>query len=372
MAYSSTRLAIRRARSLSSIVAACTATALLLTGPVGCSDPSIERQAKFEKDLGAVAAEYSNLLGTKVDLLSSNPTEESLASLRAVAGKAKGLSAGSPTQESSARSLAASIYRTSGALALSRASSIEAEHEEKRSLAIAADSLADDLDAIAESAGTLDLGDSRAQAQGLKSEASESARRLQGAIAKFETPLNAATSRMSEAAARLSALDQENAVLLRKARESNPEVALTFVEEAAKVQSEARATRTSMSNDGLDAAELTSKKNLEESGLSAAQSLQSAASAALDLLGQFEGDVKASAQKTADMAKTLRVQAEELMKSVIDERAGALRAAYDAAAADFATAARAARRRRSRFPTNSVFRSRNSTASAPTAGRSLP
>lgn len=336
MAYSSTRLAIRRARSLSSIVAACTATALLLTGPVGCSDPSIERQAKFEKELGAIAAEYSNLLGTKVDLLSSSPTDESLAALRAVADKAKGLSAGSPTQEAAARSLAASISRTSGVLALSRATSIEAAHEEKRALALAAGSLANDLDAIAESAGNLDLDDSRAAAQGLKSEASESARRLQGAVAKFESPLNAATSRMSEAAARLSALDQENAVLLRKARESNPEVALTFVEEAAKVQAEARATRTSMSNNGIDAAELSSKKALEESNLSAAQNLQSAATAALDLLGQFEGDVRSSAQKTAEMAKTLRAQAEELLKSIVDERAGALRAAYDAAAADFA------------------------------------
>jgi hypothetical protein len=336
MAYSSTRLAIRRARSLLSIVAALAATTLLLTGPVGCSDPSIERQAKFEKELGAIAAECSNLLGTKVDLLSSNPTDESLAALRAVADKAKGLSAGSPTQEAAARSLAASISRTSGVLALSRATSIEAAHEEKRALALAADSLANDLDAVAEAAGNLDLDDSRAAAQGLKSEAPESARRLQSAVAKFESPLNAASSRMSEAAARLSALDQENAVLLRKARESNPEVALTFVEEAAKVQAEARATRTSMSNNGIDAAELSSKKALEESNLGAAQNLQSAATAALDLLGQFEGDVRSSAQKTAEMAKTLRAQTEELLKSIVDERAGALRAAYDAAAADFA------------------------------------
>ncbi|MEY3143911.1 MAG: hypothetical protein RLY21_2404 [Planctomycetota bacterium] len=330
MAYSSIRLA----RPLSSVVAGCLATVLLVNGPLGCSDPSMERQAKFDQELSALAADYGKTLSGRADLLSSTPTDESLAALRALADRAKGMSGGSPTQEAAARSLASSIYRTAGALALSRAAAIEARHEVDRSLAIAADTLADDLDAIANAASGLDLGDPRSEAQGMKTEASQAARALQAAVASLETPLNAATSRMSEAAARLAALDQENAVLLRKARESNPEVALTFVEEAAKVQTEARAARTSMSNDGIAAGALTIDKTLAEKSLAAAQNLQSAAGEALELLGSFESDVKASAQKSADMAKTLRAQAEALVKAIADERAGLLRASYDAAATD--------------------------------------
>ena len=155
--------------------------------------------------------------------------------------------------------------------------------------------------------------------------AAQAARALQSAVAALETPLNAATSRMSEASARLAALDQENAVLLRKARESNPEVALTFVEEASKVQAESRAARASMSNDGIAAGALTLDKALAEKTLAAAQNLQSAAGEALDLLGSFEGDVQANAQKSADMAKTLRAQAEAILKSIAEERAGVLR-----------------------------------------------
>lgn len=330
MAYSSIRLA----RPLSSVVAGCLATVLLVNGPLGCSDPSMERQAKFDQELSALAADYGKTLSGRADLLSTTPTDESLAALRALADRAKGMSGGSSTQEAAARSLASSIYRTAGALALSRAAAIEASHEVSRGLAIAADSLADDLDAIASAASNLDLAGSRAQAQGMKTQASQAARALQSAVAAIDTPLNAATSRMSEATARLATLDQENAVLLRKARESNPEVALTFVEEAAKVQAESRATRTSMSNAGIDATDLTIDKTLSEKTLAAAQNLQSAAGEALELLGAFEGDVQSNAQKTAEMAKALRAQAEAIVKSIADERAGALRASYDAAAAD--------------------------------------
>ena len=330
MAYSSIRLA----RPLSSVVAGCLATVLLVNGPLGCSDPSMERQAKFDREVSALAADYGKTLSGRADLLSSNPTDESLAALRALADRAKGMSGGSSTQESAARSLASSIYRTAGALALSRAAAIEARHEVDRGLAIAADNLADDLEAIASAAGSLDLRSARSEAQGMKTEASQAARALQSAVASLETPLNAATSRMSEASARLAALDQENAVLLRKARESNPEVALTFVEEASKVQAESRAARASMSNDGIAAGALTLDKTLAEKTLAAAQNLQSAAGEALDLLGSFEGDVQANAQKSADMAKTLRAQAEAILKSIAEERAGVLRASYDAAAAD--------------------------------------
>jgi hypothetical protein len=105
---------------------------LLVNGPLGCSDPSMERQAKFDREVSALAADYGKTLSGRADLLSSNPTDESLAALRALADRAKGMSGGSSTQESAARSLASSIYRTAGALALSRAAAIEARHEVDR------------------------------------------------------------------------------------------------------------------------------------------------------------------------------------------------------------------------------------------------
>jgi plasmid stabilization system protein ParE len=329
MAY---RSSFRLARPLSLAVAGCVATLLLS----GCSDPSVTAQSKFGQDLTAIAEEYGKALGGRPDLLSAAPSDEGLAALRALGDRARGLSGGSSTQEESARALAASIYRTAGAIALARAAGIESQHEVVRGIAIAADSLADDLDAIASAGANLALDASRSEAQDARNGASQSARALQTAIASLDKPLGAATNRMSEAAARLAALDMENAVLLRKARESSPAVALTFVEESAKLQAEARSTRTAMSNDAIDAGALTTDRGLAEQGLTAAQSLQAAAGKALEMLGAFEGDVASNVEKSAEMAKALRAQADSLLKGIADERAGVLRASYDAAAEDLA------------------------------------
>ena len=165
----------RLARPLALLAAVSLATVVLL----GCSDPTVERQVKFEQELSAVATEYAKTLGSRPDLLSKNPTDESLAALRTLADRANGLSGGSSTQQTAARALSLSISRTTGALALDRAQAIEASHEVVRGLARAALGLAGELDAVADAGGRLDLAQDRAELQRRRDEASRTARTLQ-------------------------------------------------------------------------------------------------------------------------------------------------------------------------------------------------
>lgn len=327
MAY---RFPNRLARPFALLAAGSLAAAVLS----GCSDPALEGQIKFDQTLAAISNEYAQALGGRPDLLASAPSEESLTALRAIADRAGSLTGGSQAQQTAARALSLSIYRTTASLAVARARAIESSHEDVRGIARAAFGLAAELDAIAEASGTLNLASDRAEAQRRREEASSQARTLQTSAASLESPMNLLESRMREANARVSQLDQENAVLLRKARESNPQTALAFVEEAASVQAEARAVRTSLANEDIARGELAINKSLVETKLESAKNLQAAAGAALELLAGFESDVKSGTQKTRDLAAELRARADELLKAVADERAGALQKAYESAAAD--------------------------------------
>ncbi len=327
MAY---RFSNRLARPFALLAAGSLAAAVLS----GCSDPVLEGQIKFDQNLAAISSEYAQALGGRPDLLASAPSEESLTALRAIADRAGSLTGGSQAQQTAARGLSLSIYRTTASLAISRARAIESSHEDVRGIARAAFGLAAELDAIAEASATLNLASDRADAQRQREEASSQARTLQTNAASLESPMNLLESRMREANARLAQLDQENAVLLRKARESNPQTALAFVEEAASVQAEARAVRTSLANEDIARGELAINKSLVETRLASAKNLQAAAGAALELLAGFESDVKSGTQKTRDLAAELRVRADELLKAVADERAGALQKAYESAASD--------------------------------------
>ena len=82
------------------LVAGCIAPVLV----AGCNDPELEKQAAFERQFNEVAADYAKTLGGRPDLLSTNPSDESVAALRAIADKAKGLSGGSAGQQTAARS----------------------------------------------------------------------------------------------------------------------------------------------------------------------------------------------------------------------------------------------------------------------------
>lgn len=327
MAY---RFSNRLARPFALLAAGSLAAAVLS----GCSDPALEGQIKFDQNLAAISSEYAQALGGRPDLLASAPSEESLTALRAIADRAGSLTGGSQAQQTAARALSLSIYRTTASLAVARARAIESSHEDVRGIARAAFGLAAELDAISEASGTLNLSGDRAEVQRRREEASSQARTLQTSAASLESPMNLLESRMREANARLSQLDQENAVLLRKARESNPQTALAFVEEAASVQAEARAVRTSLANEDIARGELAINKSLVETKLESAKNLQAAAGAALELLAGFESDVKSGTQKTRDLAAELRARADELLKAVADERAGALQKAYESAAAD--------------------------------------
>ncbi len=329
-----TRTASRHAARRASLVALCLATAL----GSGCNDPELEKQAAFERQFNAVAADYAKTLGDRPDLLSANPTDESIAALRAVADRAKGLSGGSAGQQAAARTLAASVYRTSASIELARAAWIESGQEIVRDLAMSASGLAADLESVASAAEALDLSDSRSKIDGQKSDGDKAMRALQEAVRQLEGPANKLADDVSKGTARLSNLGQEVAVLLRKARESSPAAGLALVEEAAAIKAEAR-TLTRKVAEGSTAGEMMmAESRLVNAALRAAQGLQSSAGEALELLNGFEADIDGQAAKSREMAAGLRRASENLMKSVADERAGALKAAYDAAATDLESA----------------------------------
>lgn len=313
--------------NLVSLVAGCLATTLV----VGCSDPELEKQAAFETQLNKVAEAYAMTLGARPDLLSAQPTEESIQALRALADQTKSLSGGTAKQQEAARALAASMARTVGSLELARAAWIESGHEIVRDMALSAASLAADLDAIAGAASKLDLSDATDEARSARDGSAGAVRQLQEAANRLKAPAAQLAQRASEGSARLAQFSQEAAVLLRKARESSPSAGLAFVEEAAAIKNEARAVQTAVSASEIEAGAVGSDLALVQGALAAAESLSAAAGNALELVGAFEGDVKSQAEKTGALAGELRRNAESLMKSISDERAGSLKAAYESA-----------------------------------------
>ena len=271
------RLSSVHARSLATLVAGCLATVLV----VGCNDPELERQAAFERQFKQVASEYAEVMGGRPDLLSVSPSEESIAALRAVADKAKGLSGGSAGQQKAARELAASVMRTSASIQLARATWLESSEDVVRGLALSASSLAADLEAIASAAEAMDLASSRSESEGAKSESSSEARALKDALQELEGPAGTLNDEISQANSRLAELGQEAAVLLRKARESSASAGLALVEEAAAIKTEARNLAKTTSMNQIEADAMSGEAKVVGGALQAAEGMRDAATAAL-------------------------------------------------------------------------------------------
>lgn len=322
-------------RSLAILAAGCLATVLA----IGCNDPELERLAAFERQYNQVQDEFGKVFGDRPDLLSTNPSEESISALRGIADRAKGLSGGSAGQMAAARMLATSVYRTSASIELARATWLESSQQTVREMVMSASSIAADLEAVADASDKLALSAARTQADGYKSAGADAARELEEAVRSFEGPANELNTEISEATARLAELNQQSAVLLRKSRESSAKAGLAFVEEAAGIKAEARelAKKTAISQ--LEAEAAASSARIAQAQLGEAEGLESAAGKALELIGDFKSDNDSAAAKCRDLAKELRKRAETMMKSISDERSSALKAAYEAAASDLMNAA---------------------------------
>ena len=317
-------------RPLATLVAGCIASVLL----VACEDPAVEKQRVFEREFNEVTAAYASTLGGRPDLLSGEPTDESINALRQVGERAKQLTTGTPGQINAARGLAASVYRTTAAIEIARAKSIETALDVERRLAIGYGQIAADLEAIADAAQNLDLSDARGTATGDRDAAARSAREAQEAVRGLEGPASELNGKIARGTARLNELGQEVAVLLRKARELTPSAGLEFVEQAANIKAEARTLSLKTSNEQIEANKLTGEAAVESAKLRGHQALQAAATNALELLNNFDADLDSQAAKARELAAEMRRSAESLMKSIADTRNGALKAAYAAAETD--------------------------------------
>lgn len=334
MSNLSPRFAFRPVFHIAVVLSSCM-TATLLSG---CVDPELDKQAKFQKQLDEVSAGYVAAVGGDPAMLSTAPSDEALTALRALGNRARGLSGGTASQEESARALAASISRTTGSIALARAAWLESGQEIVRDLAINASSLAADLDAVAQAGEDLNLSSSTDVARDVKAASAADMRAFQEEVRQIEVPAAQLAQRIAEGSARLSQLNQESALLARKARESTPAAGLAFVEEAALIQSDARTLQTSVENDTIVADQVVSQGEYASARLTAAQNTQAAATNAIEFLGTFDADIKGQSGKSREMANELRRNAQSLLKAIDDERAGALKSAYEGAIADFSSA----------------------------------
>ena len=321
------------------LLAACVATALSASLLVGCGDPKLAEQAKFEKEFNTVASSYESAVRGNTALLSSNPSSESVAALRALAEQAKALSGGTAAQQEAATQLAASMYRTAGSIELARVSRIEAEQEIARSVAFNASLLAADLDAIGAAAEALDYSNATAVPEAMKSATANATRTLQEEVRTLERPLGQLVAEISSRTAELARLESEAAVSMRRARESSAKIAEDYVNEAARIQEEARGVRNTLAEKTIEADDKAISLNLTQVELESVKAVQVAATEALDFVSGFRAEVDGAATKVRDLAAELKKKSDAIMKSIAEERAGALKSAYEAAAADFANAA---------------------------------
>ena len=94
---------------------------------VGETGADFERARAFEREFNEVTTAYATTLGGRPDLLSGEPTDESINALRQVGERAKQLTSGTPGQINAARGLAASVDRTTAAIEIARAKTILAQ-----------------------------------------------------------------------------------------------------------------------------------------------------------------------------------------------------------------------------------------------------
>jgi hypothetical protein len=126
---------------------------------------------------------------------------------------------------------------------------------------------------------------------------------------------------------------------MRRARESSAKIAEDYVNEAARIQEEARGVRNTLAEKTIEADDKAISLNLTQVELESVKAVQVAATEALDFVSGFRAEVDGAATKVRDLAAELKKKSDAIMKSIAEERAGALKSAYEAAAADFANAA---------------------------------
>lgn len=316
------------------IVAGCLAT--VLAG--GCSDPDAVRRATVQKEIEALGNEFTAALGGSPEVLADGAGDEAIAKVRAIASRAGQLN-GSAAQTEAARRIAASASRAAAELAIARASTIESAHEALRGVAREALSLAADLDALADAAGSSAGFDAAGAAVVRTRDAAASeARAQEEEIASVSAPMTRLAKSVEDGARRLAQFEQEIAVLLRKARESNPATGFAFVEEASSIRGEARGVQAGVDVASIEVEDLAVARNVAETRLAGAQGLRGAATAAGELLSTIQSEVKGSADKSRALAGDLRREAMSILKAVDEERASVLAPLYDAAANDLSSA----------------------------------
>jgi hypothetical protein len=317
-----------------SLAAGCVATLLL----GGCADPELERRAAVQTQLEELGREYTAALGGSADVLAGDAGDEAIAKVRAVASKASQVN-GSAAQTESARRIAASASRAAAELAVARASAIEGAHEAMRGVARDAMSLAADLDALAQAAdAAAGFEAAEGAARRTRDAAAGEIRAQEEAIAAAAGPMDRLARSVEDGSRRLAQLEQEIAVLLRKARESNPATGFAFVEEATSIRGDARAVRAGVDDATIDAEDLAVAHGVAETRLAGAQGVRTAATAAGALLSEIQSEVKGSADKTRALANDLRREADSILKAIDEERTATLAALYEAAANDLSSA----------------------------------
>ena len=316
------------------IAAGCLAT--VLAG--GCSDPDAVRRATVQKEIEALGDEFTAALGGSPEVLADGAGDEAIAKVRAIASRAGQLN-GSAAQTEAARRIAASASRAAAELAIARASTIEGAHEALRGVARDALSLAADLDALADAAGaTAGFDAAGAAVVRMRDAAASDARAQEEEIASVSAPMSRLAKSVEDGARRLAQLEQEIAVLLRKARESNPATGFAFVEESSSIRGEARGVQAGVDVASIEVEDLAVARNVAETRLAGAQGLRSAATAAGELLSTIQTEVKGSADKSRALAGDLRREATAILKAIDEERATVLAPLYDAAANDLSSA----------------------------------
>ncbi|MFZ9915056.1 MAG: hypothetical protein ACO3IB_06915, partial [Phycisphaerales bacterium] len=302
-----------------------------------CGDPALEKQAAFEKSYKEIAAKYTAILGTNPDLASFAPSDESMAALSALASQVRGLSGGTSAQQQAAQTLASSIHRTAGIVAMSKATSLEAQQAVARDMVLAASILADDLEAIA-AASSGAVGAARGDVQQVRDDAAAEGRAAESDAGALAGPARTQAKRISDGTARLGQLAQEAAVLVRKARESSPSAGLAFVEEAAKIRTEARTVQLEVAAAEAASMQTSTELAVANAVLEGARSVESAADEALKFLSDYETGISQESGRSKALAGELRSKAEAMLRTLGEQRSGAIKSAYDAAIENFSAA----------------------------------
>jgi hypothetical protein len=327
-----------RTRSVPALAVAVLAAATLLP-LTGCRDSEVDARMQAQQTIDQAALAFRTALAQRT----GTNAEETARELDRVAGTLSSIQGASPEQQAAASLLAASASSAAARLQLVQANDAASLLEQTRVLAAKAGEAAAALEALADVQAKISLSGDRRMLEEQRAAAEAALKDLREQARSVEGPIGELQQGLIQRKDQLSALQTRAEQLRRQANDAGASEGFPLVVESADVKAEARGVRSAAAKDELALSTLQPELTLANSSIVGAQSVASAADAAMGDLENYAAAMGSEAGATRKTAEELRSRVAAMLTQIGADQE-TLNAAYAAIAAGFQKASTSAGR----------------------------